>query len=509
MRFTRLTSMIAVVLFAALTARVGLAIPRNHARPAHLRYKLLDLGTFGGPTSWFCNDLNNAGGACAIQNSLGTIVSGADTSDSNPNYQNQSPFLQPDPYTQHAFQWQGDGLQDLGTLPGGYNSSAYAVSANGLIAGGSENGAFDPLTGWPEMHAVIWKNNSHRIIDLGTVDGGYESLAFGVNSQGQAVGGGLNTIPDSFSFFPTQTRAFSWKNGIMQDLGTLGTGTDAVAYWVNERGQVAGTSFTNTTVNQVLAYCTAFQIETPTQDPFLWDNGKLIDLGSLGGTCGVPNALNSRGQVAGLSDTAGDAEYHAFLWPGKDNQMEDIGTLGGCCAIANWLNDEGTVVGGSWTSNDQEFHAFFWKRGVMTDLGPPGACTEALGINSEDQVVGFTCVNGLGDAALWENGKFIDLNVFNQSGSGLQQLVLAYNINDRGEIDGLGVPQGCDDPFSCGHTFVLIPCDAKHRDSDGCKDDNGGKATPPEASPEARDAPGRNSPAGSLIAGKSLSHPRR
>ena len=275
---------------------------------------------------------------------------------------------------------------------------------------------------------------------------------------------------DPFWFFPIQSRAFLWQNGAMQDLGTLGTGTDAQAYWINDSGQVAGASFTNTTVNQVLTYCTAFQIETPTQDPFLWDHGQLIDLGTLGGTCGVPNALNNRGQVVGLSDDPGDVDYHAFLWPGKNHKMQDIGTLGGCCAIANWINDEGAIVGGSWTQNDQNFHAFLWKHDKMTDLGPQGACTEALGINSEDQVVGFTCVNGLGDAVLWQDGQFIDLNEFNHPGSGLQQLVLAYNINDHGEIVGLGVPPSCGDPFACGHSFVLVRCDDKHRDDEGCEE---------------------------------------
>lgn len=463
----------AVTLFAALAIPVRLRAqgkPEHNGNHNHHHYKLIDLGTLGGPNIWFCNDPNLAGGACAIQNNRGTVVSGADTSQPNPNYQNPSPLFPPfsvpgDPYIQHAFQWQGGALQDLGALPGGYNSWAQGLSANGLIAGQSETGAFDPLTGWPEVHAVLWKNNGRRIIDLGTVDGGYESISFNVNSQGQVVGGALNTIPDSFWFFPTQARAFSWKDGTMQDLGTLGTGTDAQAYWVNERGQVAGASFTNTTVNPVLTYCTAFQIETPTQDPFLWDNGNLIDLGTLGGTCGVPNALNNRGQVVGLSDTAGDAYFHAFIWPGKNNQMEDLGTLGGCCAIATWLNDDGVVVGGSWTSNDQNFQAFLWKHGRMTNLGPPGVCTSALGINSKDQVVGFVCGNTA--AILWENGQSIDLNAFNYPGSGLQQLDLAYNINDSGEIVGLGVPPGCGDVFACGHTFVLTPCDDNHDDCEG------------------------------------------
>jgi hypothetical protein len=51
-----------------------------------------------------------------------------------------------------------------------------------------------------------------------------------------------------------------------------------------------------------------------------------------------------------------------------------------------------------------------------------------------------------------------DLNIFLPPGAGLQQLTDAYNINDHGEITGLGVPPGCSDEFVCGHVFVLTPC---------------------------------------------------
>jgi len=472
MKFRRLLSTQAVLL-AALAISVQL-IAQDHQSTAsnrHHRYRLIDLGTFGGPSNWFCNDPNLVGGACAIQNNRGMVVSGADTSLPNPNYQNPNIFFPPftvpgDPYIQHAYQWQGGALQDLGALPGGYNSWAQAVSANGLVAGLSENGGFDPLFGVPAAHAILWKNGGQTIVDLGTLEGGYESLAFGVNSRGQVIGNALNTIPDAFYFFPVQSRAFLWENGAMQDLGTLGTGTDAFAYFINERGQIAGASFTNTTVNPVLTYCTFFQIPTPTQDPFVWDNGKLIDLGSLGGTCGVPNAMNNKGQVVGLSDVAGDVDYHAFLWPGKNGKMQDLGTLGGCCALANWISDAGQVVGGSYTAN-QYFHAFLWKQGVMSDLSAGSSeCSFALGVNSNGQAVGFTC-GGRHNALLWENGQEIDLNVFNQ-GSSLKQLVLAYNINDSGEIVGLGVPPGVNvrDVFNLGHTFALIPCSGS--EIEGC-----------------------------------------
>jgi probable HAF family extracellular repeat protein len=97
-------------------------------------------------------------------------------------------------------------------------------------------------------------------------------------------------------------------------------------------------------------------------------------------------------------------------------------------------------------------------------------------------VVGFSsadcAVNS--HAFLWQDGQIIDLNMFNHSGSGLQQLLLAYNINDQGEIAGLGVPPGVDpaDVFTLGHTFVLIPCDDKHRDDESCEEGRGKNEVP-------------------------------
>jgi probable HAF family extracellular repeat protein len=467
-----------LMLFAAITLFAALAIP---IRPAaqdkgdqgrHHRYKLIDLGTFGGPTGYLCNDPTGGGGACPVLNSRGTLVSAADTSIPNPNYPNGNTFFPIDPFVFHAFQWQDGTLRDLGALPGGYNSFAYGINANGLIAGASENGTIDPLLGVPELNAVLWKDGN--ITNLGTLDGGYESAALAVNSHSQVAGLALNPDPLLVLHF----RAVLWLNGVIQDLGTLGTGTDAFAYFINERGQVAGTSFTNTT----------------TQDPFLWENGTMTDLGTLGGTLGFPNAMNNRGQVAGQSNLAGDAYFHPFLWT-NTGLMQDLGTLGGCCGYARWINDAGDVVGGAWTLNDQTFHAFLWRQGAMTDLTKATSeCTDSLGINSKRQVVGYSCSEP--DALLWENGQEIDLNIFNRPDSGLQRLVLAYNINDSGEIDGLGVPPGVDpaDVFTLGHVFALIPCDEKHRDDEGCHEGNSTKEVPlprPTLREPARPVPSR------------------
>jgi probable HAF family extracellular repeat protein len=148
-----------------------------------------------------------------------------------------------------------------------------------LIAGISENGEIDPLLGVPQGIAVLWYHD--KVISLGTLDGGYESVANSVNIWGQVTGPALNTVPDPYSMLGlgTQTRAFLWERGLMRDLGTLG-GPDAFAIYINDLGQIAGSSYTDWSPNAATGF--------PTQDPFLWENGKMLDLGSLGGVTGSP-----------------------------------------------------------------------------------------------------------------------------------------------------------------------------------------------------------------------------
>jgi probable HAF family extracellular repeat protein len=238
----------------------------------------------------------------------------------------------------------------------------------------------------------------------------------------------------------------------MQDLDTLG-GSDALASYINEPGQIAGVSYTNSTPNPVTG--------VPTQDPFLWENGTMLDLGSLGGTSGAPTALNNRGQVIGVSNLAGDQISHPFLW--DDGKLIDLNTqtIGGNPITANAINDAGDIVGGGAFPN-RVFDAYLWRRGVATDLGTlNGDCfSEAVALNSRGLVVGvsLSCDGNLLRPFLWERGSMIDLNTVIPLNSGLQ-LVDANAINDRGEIAGDGAPPGCQDVRKCGHAFVLIPAD--------------------------------------------------
>jgi probable HAF family extracellular repeat protein len=470
------TSMLITVttLFAALATPTRLRAQDNSAdnNHQHFRYKLIDLGTLGGPQSYVNEPPDSF---AAILNKRGMVTDWADTSTPDPY---PSFCFDQDCLVAHAFQWDDGHMSDLGVLPNGASSASTWISENGLISGFSQNGQIDPLiSGLPEVHAVLWRNGG--IADLGTLEGGFESLATAVNSRGHVVGWSTNTVPDPFPVVDGgasqgsgfQTRAFLWHNGAMEDLGTLGTGTDATAWLLNERGQVAGDSFTNTTLNTAN---TCGQ-NVPTQDPFIWDQAHgLTDIGSLGGTCGFGWDLNNRGQVVGASDLAGGLHHHAFLWDRQQHpNLKDLGTFGGGDSAAFANNDDEEITGWAALPGDKSIHAFLWKHGSMTDLGAVGSdpCSLGFSINSGAQVVGISVPgcdfnnNPAYHAFLWEDGgPMVDLNTLVPPGSALH-LTDPDTINDRGEIAGFGfLPNGDQ------HAFLLIPCDGEHSDAEGCED---------------------------------------
>jgi probable HAF family extracellular repeat protein len=432
-------------LLAILMALVSLlATPRLLAQ-SHKPYKLYDLGTFGGPSS-------GVGFQVVSVTERGKVVGGAETSTANPDQANPNPIFGPSDFVVHAFEWQHGSLKDLGTLPGGNNSAATWVNEAGTVAGISDNGVIDPQVGFPQAFAVVWSHG--HLQNLGTL-GGNQSFATAMNNRGQVTGIAENDVPDPFSLYGpggTETRAFLWERGVMQDLGTLG-GPDSFAQYVNDKGQVAGFSFTSDL----------------NVDPFLWRNGTITDLGSFGGTFGQVGALNNRGQVVGLMNLAGDVNAHPFLW--DRGKLTDLGTFGGDFGQAIWMNEAGEVIGEADypipctpdCGHPQVYRPFLWRHGVMTDLGaaPGDRCGFAYGINASTQIVGASgvCHGGV-DAFLWENGAIYNLNDLIPSNSPLH-LVYGLDISDRGEITGLGVPPGVSvyDVETLGHAFLLVPCE--------------------------------------------------
>ncbi|MGE5214309.1 MAG: hypothetical protein ACM3NN_11535 [Nitrospirota bacterium] len=119
---------------------------------SHTRYTLIDLGTFGGPNSYF------NGAPPAMINRAGVAAGAADTS---------TACSLPDPFSDGfvypAFKWENGELINLGLLPGGCWSLPNAINERGMIVGSGDLPVIDPLTSLPEIHADFFYNGQPSI----------------------------------------------------------------------------------------------------------------------------------------------------------------------------------------------------------------------------------------------------------------------------------------------------------------------------------------------------------
>jgi probable HAF family extracellular repeat protein len=133
----------------------------------------------------------------------------------------------------------------------------------------------------------------YTVESLGTLGGSY-SLGLGIDNGGVAVGWSASASEVD--------RGFVFSHGVLSDVGTLPGGRFAHANAINERGQITGDS--------EISVASGFE-----RHAFLYDRGRMTDLGTLGGPESVGTAIDDRGDVVGYSLPPGAAggHDHAFL----------------------------------------------------------------------------------------------------------------------------------------------------------------------------------------------------
>jgi len=376
------------------------------------------------------------------------------------------PHAQPPRYT----------VTDLGFVGIG---QPYFITNNSIVSGGAT--APDGTD-----HAVLWYKG--RRIDIGTPGlGGLNSVAFGANERGQAVGEAETSTPDpngedfcgfhalGISPFHNTCPPFLWENGVMTPLPTLG-GNNGVANQINNRGEAAGGA-ENTTRDPGCPAPYVFQVR-----PASWEKGKIQELPTVAGDLnGLALAISDNGQVVGASGDCGPFNEinffnllprHALLW--QKGVVTDLGNLGGTGHgngnLALDVNNQGQVVGYSDLKGDTNFHAFLWTGETgMQDLGtlPGDVSSQAVSINDAGEVVGVSLDASFNPRAyLRWGGVMIDLNTLIPADSPLF-LIVAPSINARGEIAGLAVEKST----GKAHAFLATPRCRNHPDTERCNDD--------------------------------------
>jgi probable HAF family extracellular repeat protein len=344
------------------------------------------------PTRYHVTNLASLGGSVGAGNSINNLGWVAGTSNLSGDQ------------VQHAALWTNGWLTDLGTL-GGPNSGVLWPVKNdrGIISGISQTARPDPLgerwscsAFFPAPTAVGHQCLGFRWEDgvmtpLPTL-GGTNGFATGTNNRGETVGWAENTVHDPTCVAPQvlQFRAVIWGRtpGEIGELPPLPGDTASAATALNDRGQVVGIS----------GICDRAVGRFSAIHDVLWQDGKPIDLGSLGGVAwNTPMAINERGDVIGFANASaaagGGFDAHAFLWTRRQG-MRDLGTLpGDTFSQALGINDRREIVG---TSCDADFNcrAVVWREGVVTNLntliepGYDGTLVSANDVNESGRITG-------------------------------------------------------------------------------------------------------------------------
>ena len=143
---------------------------------------------------------------------------------------------------------------------------------------------------------------------------------------------------------------------------------DGAATAINDVGQVVGIS----------GQCDVAIGAYSAIHALLWQNGKPIDLGNLGGHgWNTPAAINNRGVITGFVNGPNDVldgqlqfRWVAFIWT-KEQAMQSIGTLpGDMMSQATDINDANQIVGVSYADfffdNPRAF--IVYQNGTITPL---------------------------------------------------------------------------------------------------------------------------------------------
>lgn len=282
-------------------------------------------------------------------------------------------------------------------------STPSAINNRGQVVGAADVASAGEVIA---THAFLWDRGHLR--DLGTVPGQDNTDALAVTDNGWIAGESYQSDTVIGGHTDTSRRVWVWHRGVMTAIPLLQDGY-AHLLGVNSRGEVLGSDFLT---------------DSRAARPFLWQNGRLTDIGGADGDQAV--AINDRGQILMNGPDSGfllDGATRTPI-PGRVLQLSDTGAVLTLVDVAPF-----------------EEHLEYWVNGVLHDLSSDAFAGD---LNNHGQVI-FTTVtedpqtnDQIGTGYLWRNG--VRKRLTTPQG----KLIVADAINDRGWIlgwDNYGFPR--------------------------------------------------------------------
>jgi probable HAF family extracellular repeat protein len=243
----------------------------------------------------------------------------------------------------HAFIWSADtGLQPLDPAGVYASSTGYAINNSGQVAA---RATLSTMPGYDDQTLVRYNPGS-----------GFEHIAYLTGDYGRIMdineSGSITGYWDTYTDASYGTRAFVYTdtNGFEEIPPFDGVGA-SIAWDINDFNQIVGTAANGSATRA-----------------FLWDDGVMTDLGTLGGTSADAYYIDNMGVIVGWALTA-DGTRHAFRWT-SDLGIQDIHSFANAPeSEALWNVDSGWVIG-TYTANDGATRQFYsFNDGPMIDMG--------------------------------------------------------------------------------------------------------------------------------------------
>jgi probable HAF family extracellular repeat protein len=298
----------------------------------------------------------------------------------------------------------------------------------------------------------------YQVRSLPTLGGGYAE-GVSLNDRGWVAG------PSDLA--GGTRNATLWRNDVPQSLGTLGGPYSSVQWPVkNVRGLISGIAETGEPDPLGEDWSCSFFFPTVTHHTclgFVWRNGAMHSLPTLGGNNGFATGTNDRGETVGWAEnTVRDPtctgrhqvlQFRAVVWGPRPGEIRPLPPLqDDRVTAATAINDTSQVVGISGICDQavgrfSAIHAVLWQHGSVQEIPALGgvAWNTPMAINRWGDVAGFSNVSAADGGAfnahgfVWFNGSPQSIDLEPLPGDAYTQ---ALGINDARQVVGLSCTLG-------------------------------------------------------------------